>query len=302
MPESEKYYFEVSINGIGDIFRIFMLSEKYVFRGHKDYSWCLATTFERAVSAVDNKSWGELEEKIILEFKRRAHHYISDLPQSEVEWLALMQHHGSPTRLLDFTRSFLIALYFAVENASCDSAVWAIDTSYFIKRPEPVWKDHLLSTYCKDAEDEVNQILKNSESSKSGIIFVEPFKQNQRLAIQKGVFAFSKNIQKSFGENTVENLKSFKQDHESDSPKYVAQKIRIPKKYHIEIITLLDRMNINSATLFPGLDGYAKSQINHINIAQHHENILGEALRDAMESMVSSYSSESSSEPEDEGG
>src|SRR6058998_3676205 len=44
-----------------------------------------------------------------------------------LEWLALMQHYGAPTGLLDFTRSFWIALFFAFEEAESDCSVVALD-------------------------------------------------------------------------------------------------------------------------------------------------------------------------------
>lgn len=42
------------------------------------------------------------------------------------QWLALMQHHGAPTRLLDFTWSPFVSAFFALERATKDAAIWAI--------------------------------------------------------------------------------------------------------------------------------------------------------------------------------
>ena len=66
---------------------------------------------------------------MLRQFQRRAHHYCKDLPDfdQKLDWLALMQHYGASTRLLDFSHSFYVAAYFAVENATKDSAVWAVN-------------------------------------------------------------------------------------------------------------------------------------------------------------------------------
>jgi hypothetical protein len=55
-----------------------------------------------------------IESGLLRRFKRQAHHYISNPPEENdpLEWLALMQHYGAPTRLLDWTYSFFVALYF----------------------------------------------------------------------------------------------------------------------------------------------------------------------------------------------
>lgn len=67
-------------------------------------------------------------------FRDYAHAVYARCPEEDqyFEWLALMQHHGAPTRLLDWTRNILVAAYFAVEPAahvckSTEAAIWAIN-------------------------------------------------------------------------------------------------------------------------------------------------------------------------------
>src|SRR5438093_2893211 len=55
-----------------------------------------------------------------------------------LEWLALMQHYGAPTRLLDFTYSFWIALFFAFEEAENDCSVVALDPSSSATKKEKI--------------------------------------------------------------------------------------------------------------------------------------------------------------------
>src|SRR5881227_953261 len=97
-----------------------------------------------------------------------------------LEWLALMQHYGAPTRLLDFTESFWIALYFAFEDAEEDCAVVALDRSSLAK---------------KNAAFNYNDVLRanidRGEYTDDFLYEDVPFYTNDRLAIQKGIFVFS---------------------------------------------------------------------------------------------------------------
>lgn len=90
------------------------------FRGQSDKGWGLLPTIVR-----EKKLAKEME--FIRQFKQSATLLVSPHPQKLIDWLFIMQHHGVPTRLLDWTESPLMAAYFAVrENEQSDGAVWAI--------------------------------------------------------------------------------------------------------------------------------------------------------------------------------
>lgn len=108
------------------------LKERWVFRGQSNADWGLTTSLERFV--VDNKAQiltelelRSAETSAIENFQREAAMSYHSKYDEKVEWLGLMQHYGAPTRLLDFTESPLVALYFA-SRAQFDSdfSVWSL--------------------------------------------------------------------------------------------------------------------------------------------------------------------------------
>jgi len=94
-----------------------------VYRGVSNASYSLRPSIGRWQGPPDERS--NYERQLFNEFKSRAIGYVDRTPRDDWEWLFLAQHHGLPTRLLDWTSSPLIALYFALnsDNAT-DFAVY----------------------------------------------------------------------------------------------------------------------------------------------------------------------------------
>jgi hypothetical protein len=80
------------------------------------------------------------------EFKRRSPLLSPELPDRNdyLSWLVLMQHHGVPTRLLDWTENILIAVYFAVsDKIECNGELWVMNPSHLNKMTDPIFLNGL---------------------------------------------------------------------------------------------------------------------------------------------------------------
>lgn len=104
----------------------------WVFRGQFNAAWDPSPQIDRvefvAYRAQVKIKWtrDHHERWLLEEFKKGARPHALVQPQDQWEWLALAQHYGLATRLLDWTTNPLGALYFAVERAdvTTDSVVW----------------------------------------------------------------------------------------------------------------------------------------------------------------------------------
>src|SRR5215468_8852985 len=114
--------------------------QHWAFRGQKDASAPLFSGISRYLMTfgVDPRAWPEQEERILRIFKRKAIHFLDHVPDrnDDFEWLALMQDHGAPTRLLDFSWSPYLAAFFALHNTTGDGVIWACNPVEIEKRKE----------------------------------------------------------------------------------------------------------------------------------------------------------------------
>lgn len=94
---------------------------KWLFRGQKEACWGLEPKLDRALRrfSILPQYWKSFEERTLREGQRNLHRYLTDLPDFNdwAEWFALLQHHGAPTRLLGWSYSFFVALFFAIDKA-----------------------------------------------------------------------------------------------------------------------------------------------------------------------------------------
>ncbi len=197
-------------------------------------------------------------------FKRNIDIIDPSIPRNlnPLESLALMRHYGAPTRLLDFTYSFYIALFFAIENFEGEApVVWAIDALWLQKKARNylgVEEEHFMpGKYPEDFKKYFIDKDKDKDSSDSErfVYQVTSDRINQRLSIQQGTFLCPSDIRLPFEEN-------FEAIIESEGEQSIHSHIKlliISPKARKSVLKKLDAMNISRASLFPGLEGFARS-------------------------------------------
>jgi hypothetical protein len=235
---------------------------QWVFRGQRDSKWGLVTTLERSVQRLrTGRDLPRLEGGLLRRFKRQAHHYLPESPPDDswLEWLALMQHYGAPTRLLDWTYSFFVGLHFAVLDAEASSALWALDSTWAGERvkallPPAAWdrveKDPNLSS----PETFVALFAGPSGHRTRLVCPVNPYRLNQRLAIQQGTFLCPGDVSAGF----ESNLAGLFPDAKANG-RLIKCVISLNRSEREDVMRRLFRMNVTSTSLFPGLDGFARS-------------------------------------------
>lgn len=130
---------EVTANSFSELLKEFEKEKEgqnVVFRGHSNTAYELKTSLGRC-EPINGKTTLQLEKRIFKLFKESSLPYLEFKPTNELEWLAVAQHFGLPTRLLDWSYNPLVACYFAVEsNPDSDSALFVLSGCSTIQEPE----------------------------------------------------------------------------------------------------------------------------------------------------------------------
>jgi hypothetical protein len=230
-------------------------SGNWAFRGQLDSRWVLNNAIERTDFIHIHKG---IEADFVAEFQRGARNYLTkdETPAHLIEWLALMQHHGAPTRLLDLTRSPFIAAYFAFEQCypmpEKNVAVWSVNISYLKNRAVEILSEEFAEAV-QDNKKLINESLFEKifyENNRSLVFPVEPFRMNKRYSLQQSVFI-------STGISHLPLMEQLGFLGEGIEKSVV--RIEIPSTCKKEALRDLQQMNLNRASLFPDLDGYAAS-------------------------------------------
>jgi len=233
-----------------------------VFRGLPNAAFQLETSLMRLGGAY----W-ELERHLLRNFRKYASTEEA-APGSFWHLLSVAQHHGLPTRLLDWTYSPLVALHFAtcsIDDYHRDGAIWMVnfEDSHDLLPKElrellhaegaQAFTVELLTSmrsnsHPHSASDSFHRVVESLAqfdalgAEQEFLLFFEPPSIKQRIVNQFALF--------SVMPNPVRSVDSWLAEHDS-----LYQRIIIPAELKWECRDKLDQCNITERVLFPGLDG-----------------------------------------------
>lgn len=287
---------------------------EWIWRGQGRSAWHLETRIAREFALLpppegEGVSWDFLgmENRVIGFFKERARRALA-APPDELDllgWLALMQHYGAPTRLLDWTSSPFVALWFASENRKSDqAAVWGLN-AYHARRQLsgslfPGGWDHLgvIGHSTTDAEGkttlrwpalETRQRDRENEFIRWAIrvqsrwpLPVIPFDTDARMAAQQTVLTAIGDLTRPV-DVALLDFETWWRDKPSEAPPGgyrigtdstiwplrepadVLVKFIIPPDWRGPTLAILATMGIDASTLFPGLDGAGRQTVQYLS-------------------------------------
>lgn len=233
----------------------------WIFRGQVK-NWDLASSLERALTEwrIPLCKASSIEHQTFREFRRRTREpEHSRVHEDALYCLALMQHYGAPTRLLDGTYSPFVAAAFALEKGihTYEPVVWCFRGEWGEQfapkglrelRDIDVWRNDTTfrGLYGVDRLGEPRDRFRFVKAE-------NPFYLNERLTAQQGVFLCPGDIEATF----VDNLRSMEG---YDQPGNIVKlNLQLNDKEAEGFVAELRHMNLSFATLFPGLDGFSRS-------------------------------------------
>lgn len=203
--------------------------DRLLLRGQRVASWFLAPSVSR-LDARDGGNGLALERQLITDFKRDAFPHLVREPRDDWDWLAVAQHAGLATRLLDWTTNPLAALWFAVREPAVEGGPGAV---YAITVEDGDLADRSVSPF-------------KATSTK----FFQPSHLSPRIIAQGGWFSAHSWVSRKGRFTRLANLGTYRDR---------IQAFHFPAGTFGDLRWMLDRLGVNHATMFPDVDGISKN-------------------------------------------
>jgi len=239
----------------------------YLYRGMTDSSFELFTSLSR--NCKDAKK--ELEPCILSNFTKYGALEDPLIEKSVWRQMILGQHHGLPTRLLDWSQSPLIALHFATAENNLDDmddhdcVIWRIDIkelhAMLPGRYKKVLSDNQTSVFTVNMLNSVTTSLEqyDEDMQDKSMVVIEPPSIDPRIVNQYSFFAIVP--------NAVDNIEEFFDKYTSNTVKFI-----IKKELRWRIRDMLDQQNISERIIYSGLDGLSKWLGRHYFVRDKHDD------------------------------
>lgn len=223
-----------------------------VYRGASNASHPLLTSLDRLGGVDPPHAKADLEEHILRNFIRYSRPYFSTPPVNEWELLVAAQHHGLPTRLLDWTYSPLVAAHFATldRHLHVDRAVWRLDWRKVHREfgfPElALLIQDLDELFVKGGRFSPWSLFARSGKEKPFACMIEPPSLDARIVAQAAVFTLCSDKSRPFDD--------FLEKHGLGE---ALTRFTIPADKVARVRDQLDLASVDERRLFPDLDGVA---------------------------------------------
>lgn len=235
----------------------------YIYRGMSDVDFRMVTSLQRVCKSKSH----DLEGVVLSNFTKYAAQEDPSIESSVWRQMILGQHHGLPTRLLDWSYSPLTSLHFALAEPNLDemdrhdSVVWRIDVNelhamlpdkyqrVMEKEKTTVFSLKMLQEACSGPEEY------DEDMGTESMLIVEPPSIEQRIINQYSFF--------SVIPTGIRDIEHFLNVHTEKTVRFI-----IKKEIRWQARDLLDQLNISERIIYPGLDGLSRWLARHYYVKE----------------------------------
>ena len=230
----------------------------YVYRGMANAKFTMITSLRRNCKDLQRT----LEPAILKNFAKYAVMEDPTIAQSVWRQMFLGQHHGLPTRLLDWTQSALVALHFAVSEENLemmearDGVIWRIDIdelhALLPEKYQAIMRANKAEVFSVDMLGQAasNIAAYDHDMGDRSMVVLEPPSIDSRIVNQYSFFCVVP--------MDMEDIEGFLDKYTKNTVKYV-----IDRSLRWRVRDMLDQLNMSERLIYPGLDGLSRWIARH---------------------------------------